>query len=339
MAKKSLLPVLYDFVRAAPPVLKVNLKGKTVLIVGANTGIGFEAAQHFATMDPDRLILACRNKEKGDAAIRKLANATGYLKAELWMVDLAEFESVKAFADKALTSLERLDIVVMNAGISTTDYQTTRDGWELTLQTNDLSLSLLSLLLLPRMIETVERFKVTPRIVFVSSDLHYLSKLKDSIFESPNAFALMSQKDFCCPKVMSTRYLDSKLLNVYFTRALDRHLKERSVVVSALKPGFCYSELRREETSSLGMSLFERAFAQTAEEGSRQLIWASVGIPAGGLEDLKGGYVHLSRVVEPADSVLDEKGSQRENKLRNDLISALKDVDPRVIDVVNQHLK
>jgi cobalamin biosynthesis protein CbiG len=52
-----------------PPVIQVDLTGKTVVVVGANTGLGFEAARHFATMTPGRLILACRSQSKGQAAL------------------------------------------------------------------------------------------------------------------------------------------------------------------------------------------------------------------------------------------------------------------------------
>ena len=57
-----------------PPVPKVDLTGKTVIVVGANAGLGFEAAKHFARMHPGKLILACRSKEKGEAAL----NGTSY---------------------------------------------------------------------------------------------------------------------------------------------------------------------------------------------------------------------------------------------------------------------
>lgn len=63
----------WDFVKgqwtAAPPLEKADLTGKTVVVVGANTGIGFEASKHFATMNPARLIMACRSQEKGTAAV------------------------------------------------------------------------------------------------------------------------------------------------------------------------------------------------------------------------------------------------------------------------------
>jgi FlaA1/EpsC-like NDP-sugar epimerase len=70
MPQRSILRSLYDQFGAAPPVAKTDLTGKTVVVVGANTGLGFEATKHFAVMGPERLILACRSQEKGEAAIQ-----------------------------------------------------------------------------------------------------------------------------------------------------------------------------------------------------------------------------------------------------------------------------
>lgn len=80
MAKKSFLSFIYDQFSTVPAVAKADLRGKTVVVVGANTGLGFEATQHFARMDPGRLILACRSQEKGEAAIqrRSISHLTCY---------------------------------------------------------------------------------------------------------------------------------------------------------------------------------------------------------------------------------------------------------------------
>lgn len=71
MARKSLLAFFCDQWRKIPAVVKTDLSGKTVMVVGANIGLGFEAAKHFATMNPQRLIIACRSKSKGEAAVAR----------------------------------------------------------------------------------------------------------------------------------------------------------------------------------------------------------------------------------------------------------------------------
>ena len=71
MGKKNFLAFLYDQLRRVPDVVQADLKDQTVIVVGANTGIGFEAAQHFARMNTGRLILACRSEQRGQAAVER----------------------------------------------------------------------------------------------------------------------------------------------------------------------------------------------------------------------------------------------------------------------------
>lgn len=71
--KKSLLSFFHDqLIDKVPPVATADLTGQTVVVVGANTGLGFEAAKHFARMKPGKLVLACRNEEKGNAAVSRM---------------------------------------------------------------------------------------------------------------------------------------------------------------------------------------------------------------------------------------------------------------------------
>lgn len=107
------------------------------------------------------------------------------------------------------------------------------------------------------------------------------------------------------------------VLNVFFTRALSNHLKDQPVIVNTVDPGFCYSELRR-DVANLYFWILEKLVAQTAEEGSRQLIWAAIGVPGGkesSLDELRGAFISLTNIHEPADFVLGEEGKKRENKL------------------------
>lgn len=112
----------------APPVVKADLTGKTIIITGANVGLGFEASKHFATMNPKKMILACRDEAKGRAAAEEI----GYAAAEVWPLDLASFKSVTAFADRVEHELERLDILLLNAGFASQSYGLTEDGYEST---------------------------------------------------------------------------------------------------------------------------------------------------------------------------------------------------------------
>lgn len=108
------------------PVITGDLTGKTIVVTGANDGIGLEAAKHFAKMSPKKLILACRDLKKASAAVAEIGSAV----AEAWQLDLSDFKSVAAFADRVESDLEHLDIVVANASIAAFEMSQTADGYE-----------------------------------------------------------------------------------------------------------------------------------------------------------------------------------------------------------------
>ncbi|KAK7055879.1 WW domain-containing oxidoreductase [Favolaschia claudopus] len=327
--------------RRQPPVAKVDLTGKTVVVLGANTGLGFEASKHFASMNPGRLILACRNESKGKAAVEKLKAETGYSKAELWLIDLADFSSVKQFADRYEREGGRLDILVENAAVGTFTYSTTKDGWETSLQVNNLSTPLLALLLLPAMVKTAQEHSTVPRIVVVSSDMHYTVSLSKPLLKDPHLLKTLSSAEYCkSSKIMRERYPLTKLFNVFFVRALNARLPSSTpIVVSCLNPGYCYSELRRELTGPLVAAdwLMEKLLAYSTEVGSRPIVWTAVSHQ----EDpqvLRGEYVNDYKVQEVSDAVLTPEGVKVQNSSWDELLQILSDLDPRVPQVVDQYL-
>ncbi|KAK0457807.1 uncharacterized protein EV420DRAFT_479290 [Desarmillaria tabescens] len=338
MTKKTILSGLKDQMKAMPPVVKVDLSGKTVIIVGANTGLGFQATKHFATMNPGRIVMACRSEERGQAALERLKNETGYQKAELWLVDLSRFSSVTAFANRFEADGGRLDILVLNAGvIPTKEYLTTPDGWESALQINDIASPLLALRLLPRILHTAKEYNTTPRICVVASDVHYFTNLPKSVTDG-DILATLSSKEYCTPSNMQTkRYYVTKLLNVFFARSLQSRLPD-SIIVNSINPGFCASELRRSITDTWYMALADWAMVKligyTAEEGSRQLVWAAVAED----QNLRGGYVSFSKVVEPSDYAMSETGLKAQEKIWAELVDILSKVDERIPNVIESCL-
>ncbi|KAF7440958.1 hypothetical protein PC9H_001307 [Pleurotus ostreatus] len=326
-----------------PPVEKGDLTGKTVVVIGANTGIGYETAKHFATMNPARLIMGCRNEAKGTTALANLQQSTGFDRAELWLIDLCDFDSVKAFADKFEKEVERLDILVANAGVVSMKYELTQDEWETSLQVNHLAPTLLIILLLPKLFKAAEISASEPRIVIVASELHQDGKIPDRLYQVPSALEALNSKEFCQPYDHLEKYKLAKLLNVLLTLALTDHLPSSrpTIIVNAINPGFCYSEIRR-GMRSVFMWLFEKLIARTAEEGARQVIWGSVVTPPeskGGLDSLKGAYVSLAHIMEPGDFVISEQGKEFRKILWNDTVKILSKVDPRVQTTVEQYLQ
>src|SRR5277367_3167886 len=118
----------------------VDLRGRTVIVTGSNVGLGLEGAKRFYAMNPARLILAVRNVSKGQGAKNALlgigekhagfGGVRGQTSVEVWELDLTSFESVRQFAKKCETELERLDVLLENAALRCTQWSVTKDGWE-----------------------------------------------------------------------------------------------------------------------------------------------------------------------------------------------------------------
>ncbi|KAJ7466926.1 hypothetical protein FB451DRAFT_1483841 [Mycena latifolia] len=323
-----------------PPVAKADLAGKTVIVLGANTGLGFEAAKHFARMGPGRLILACRSQSRGQAALDKLKAETGSKNAELWLVDLADFASVKRFADKFEQDGGRLDILVENAGISTSKYAPTKDGWETAIQVNCLSTPLVALLLMPHMMRTARTYNTVPRLVVVASEVHYFTTIPKSVCDGDAPLATLGSAAYCTPKAMRSNYMLTKLLNVLFVRALNARLDPGApLIVSAINPGFCMSELGRDESRVVVFigNIMKRLLAFTAEEGSRQLVFGAVG-SAEDPNALRGGYTNQCRVEEPSDFVMSPLGQKAQDRIWDELVETLGKVDARVLQTVDKYL-
>ena len=147
-----------------------------------------EAARHFVRLDAKKVILAVRSLEKGEAAkasILKSEKKTADT-VEVWKLDLSSYQSSKDFAQRA-QALDRLDILIENAGIVTEKWKITEDN-ESTITTNVVSPMLHTLLLLPKLRETAVKFNTIPRVVFVTSFVHWLTQFpeqkEERIFEA-----------------------------------------------------------------------------------------------------------------------------------------------------------
>lgn len=142
-------------------------------MTGANVGLGREAARHFCRLGAARVILACRDLDKGRAAgadIEASTSRPGVVEA--WQVDLGSFESVREFCRRAGDELDRVDVVVENAGVAIGTYVECDGGFESTIAVNVVSTFLMALLLLPVLRRTAAVHNVEPRLVVVSSDAH-----------------------------------------------------------------------------------------------------------------------------------------------------------------------
>ena len=150
MSLSYILNFLYSQLLVSLPYPKKEFTGQTIIVTGSNTGLGLEAARHLTRLNAGKVILAVRNIDKGEAAktsIEESTNRPGVV--EVWQLDLSSYESVKQFARKA-DDLERLDVLLENAGIMTTKFSMAEKD-ESNVTINVVSTFLLGLLLLPKL--------------------------------------------------------------------------------------------------------------------------------------------------------------------------------------------
>ncbi|KAJ7140846.1 short-chain dehydrogenase [Mycena epipterygia] len=325
-----------------PPVVKGDLTGKTVCVLGANTGIGFETVKHFASMNAARIILACRSAARGEEAIHRLKAETGYTKGELWILDLGDFASVTRFGNQWEKDGGRLDILVANAAMETRKYTTTKDGWETTVQVNYIATSLTILLLLPTILRTAQQHATLPRIVVVSSGLHYDVTIEQELRDRPGQILkkLSSPEWSSTCKRLREQYAITKLMEIIFVRALTEHLgPAASIIVNAVDPAFSVSGLRRDIHGATAIMLkwFESAVALSTEEGSRRLVFAAVGLPHAP-NTLRGQYLDMQVISAPSDFITGPVGVQVQKDLWEETLALLGSLDPRISAIAGEYL-
>jgi len=148
------------------------LTGKSVVITGANSGLGFHTSVALAGKGA-RVIMACRNPEKGEAARQKVLASNPEIEPELWELDLSSLTSVRNFAEKYLESNLGPDLLINNAGLMAIPYLLTSEGFEMQFGVNHLGHFALTALLWPGM-----KARPGARIVNVSSIAHRIGKVR-----------------------------------------------------------------------------------------------------------------------------------------------------------------
>ncbi|RDA90568.1 hypothetical protein CP533_2590 [Ophiocordyceps camponoti-saundersi (nom. inval.)] len=302
-----------------------DCSGRTVIVTGANTGLGLEAARHFVRLNAAKVILACRSLDKAEAARRDIEATTKRTNVvESWHLDLASVDSVKDFADRATSTLDRLDILVDNASALNLEW-VLADGHELTITVNVISTFLLTLRLLPLLRRTGQRFNLTPHIVVVSSDAAFLAYFPER--NAQNVFDGLQSKDN-----FRERYNTSKLLQLMAVRQLapacDASGKGH-VIINTLNPGFCGTELFRSLPFpvSIVFRVLLALFSRSPEKGSRTLMTAAfAGEASHGLSMTNCGPHQWPPMMDG------DEGERLSEKCWHQLLRILDDIDPGVSD-------
>ena len=266
-----------------------DLSGKTVLLTGANSGIGFETARALLSAHAG-VIMAVRDKAKGERAAKTLQEAYPETQIHVLALNLSSLASVRQAAEQFLARWTQLDLLINNAGIMATPPGYTVDGFEQQFATNYLGHYLLTRLLLPAL------QKAAPaRIVSLTSRVHQFSDIHFDDIQYHHR-----------PYNKWEAYAQSKTADALLAVALTHHWSGQGITANAVSPGSIRTGLQQhltyEEMRTLGwydeagnlISLFK-----TPEPGAATTVWASVGRELEGIGGLYLADCNEALPVEP----------------------------------------
>ena len=255
-----------------------DLSGRTFLVTGGNTGIGLAAARAFAGRS-GRVYLACRSREKGEAAAARIRAETGRDAASFLPLDLADLASVRRCAAEFLALGQELHVLLNNAGVAG-QRGLTRDGFELTFGVSHLGHFALTTALLDRLAGSAPA-----RVVTVSSDAHYQADGID--------FGALRRRTRSITGL--PEYAVAKLANVVFSQELARRTAGRGITTYAVHPGVVASDIWRRVPWPV-RPLMTRRMAST-EEGARTPVYCATDP---GLAGSTAGSTSAAASVSPA---------------------------------------
>lgn len=241
------------------PAPGTTLAGKTAIVTGGNTGLGYDAALQLLGLNLSRLILAVRSLDRGEAAARKMRSLFPKASIEVWPLDMCSYESIQDFARRVETQLSRLDIALLNAGVIKFTFTTVKStGHEETLQVNYLSTMLLAILLLPSLKAKRPANGPPARLTIVSAALSLAAQF-------PERDRVPVLEAFNDPKLFTNdqTYNSTKLLAHMFLWNLVDYVSANDVIVNLADPAWCKGTEIAREVSGVGMRLAVKLFGAT----------------------------------------------------------------------------
>lgn len=226
----------------------ISLQGKTAIVTGSTAGIGQETARQLLILKIDTVILAVRNLNKGenvkelllsDAAVKTHSRSAN---VKVMKLDMDDYRSIKDFTMAVKLEVPMLDLLVLNAGIATVNFELGPAGHERVIQVNYLSNIMLLLELLPLLEATATKTGSPSRVTWLGSRRHYKSSLASTKPFEPGSTVLahFDNKDNFSPIL---RYGDSKCLCTMFMYEFAKRISREKIIVNMLCPGMVYTEI------------------------------------------------------------------------------------------------
>ncbi|MFK8163447.1 MAG: SDR family oxidoreductase [Lewinella sp.] len=263
------------------------MKDKTILITGANDGIGRATAERLAGWGA-HLVLACRDEVKAQRTAQAITEKTGNQNIDTLPLDLASFASIRAASDEFLAEHPKLDVLINNAGCYTDSLELTKDGYELQFGVNHLGHFLLTMALMP----ALRCCRLCSRVINVSSALHKKGGLDFGSFEGEHG-----------PKAYngSKYYAQSKLANVLFTMELDRRFGEE-LTTNCLHPGVVGTRLANKKAGTLTSAVWSmyKPFAITPMKGADTSVYLAASPE---VKDVSGRYFDENQCLQKPSSI------------------------------------
>jgi NAD(P)-dependent dehydrogenase (short-subunit alcohol dehydrogenase family) len=267
----------------------------TVVITGGNAGIGKETAVGLAEQGAN-VVITSRDPDRGTAAAAEIRERSGSDAVDVTRLDLASFASIRQLASELVDRVDRLDVLIANAGGVLGRRHETEEGFEMTFGVNHLGHFLLTSLLLDKLRESPPA-----RIVVVSSVAHRYAR-RGLDFDD-----LQSQRKYRA----FDAYAKSKLANIYFARELARRLDGTGVTANSLHPGAVASRFGRDgDYGWIGNVIMPliKPFELSAAKGARTSIHLA---SSPEVETLSGLYFHKCAPTTPSKVAQDDEAAKR----------------------------
>lgn len=256
----------------------VDMTGKVVIVTGGSAGIGLETVRILYNWNAT-VVMPVRDISKGKAARNSITGGISSDRIDLMELDLISFKSVRSFAAAVSNKYKLIDALILNAGMHGADHSVmTEDGVETTYQVNYLSHFLLTRLLI----------RSVARIVHVSSSMHYIGVIdriaySDAVRNNDVSKVLVNGNELggSFARMGMSSYSDTKLMNVVFSNALDRHIKQSNLLdhhpVSSVSihPGFVLSDIDRGSSIEPLMRAFRTLVARPTRDGAITQVTAA----------------------------------------------------------------